>query len=137
MPFDDISNRRFTDHRPADSEVCMALYTKDSRAYSLMFQVGPEILGRLNWQIGDRVHIREGHGTDAGLFKIVKSDTSDGHKLTPTGSRSRYGAVKVANSILRHHTTGEVPQPLAPVQFQAFGGELLLMAPEWMVAKGA
>lgn len=139
MPFEEVSGVRVTGVVKGTPDNIMVSTTPNAGVpgyYSLVFRFGHRVLERLGWEIGKhRLMLLEGNGREAGLVKIVVSvpTAKSSWALCAHGaSKQGTGSFRISPGILRWHDTPAATHPGTEVEFQAFGGELLLMLPEWM-----
>jgi hypothetical protein len=120
--------------------VSYVLADERSSRYALAFRFGAAVLSRLVWTpLADRVCIFEGRGPDAGLLKIVRAAGGQrpSYALSGHGSRNAdHGAIKISIGMLRHHYVEDSAHPQTEVEFQAFGGEALILLPQWVIRAG-
>lgn len=142
MPFEQIGAPRVRGQEKGTANNVVASATiaseKDNR-YSLSLRFGAQVLARLGWQVNrDRLLLLEGTGREVGLLKIVvaPAETPRGHGLSAYGSSTDgTGTVKLNFSVLRWHDGPGCRQFQTECEFQAFGGEMLLMLPEWVARR--
>jgi hypothetical protein len=128
---------RTTDNEP----LTMGLHNGTS-GYAVSFRLSAVLLKVLGWSIGDRVILLEGSGPDAGVLKIARSEK--GYMLVVNGGKTPKGAqpdevaayFRVLTKALVHYTTPRETVGSAAVVYQTFGGELTLLAPDWLQPVG-
>lgn len=139
MPFEEVSGVRVSGVDKGTPDNVMVSTTPNAGAvgkFSLVFRFGHRVLDRLGWEVGKhRLALLEGNGREAGLVKILiaPSTAKSSWALCAHGaSKQGTGSFRISPVILRWHDAPAETQPASEVEFQAFGGEMLLMLPDWM-----
>lgn len=139
MPFEEVSGARIISAEKGTPDNVMVSTTPNAGVvgrFSLVFRFGHRVLERLGWEIGkQRLMLLEGNGREAGLVKIMTATQTAKFSwaLCAHGaSKQGTGSFRVSPNVLRWHDAPTKTYPACEVEFQAFGGELLLMLPEWM-----
>lgn len=142
MPFEPVGaprHRGLSEGTPDNVVASATTVSEQGGRYSLALRFGANVLSRLGWEIGrDRLTLLEGTGREVGLLKIVvaKPGTDRAYALSQHGSsRDGTGCTKINFSVLRWHDNIGGRQGQTEVEFQAFGGEMLLMLPDWVVRR--
>lgn len=139
MPFEEVCGVRVTGVVKGTPDNVMVSTTPNAGVpgnFSLVFRFGHRVLERLGWEIGKhRLMLLEGNGREAGLVKVALSapTAKSSWALCAHGaSKQGTGSFRISPNVLRWHDTPAATYPACEVEFQAFGGELLMMLPEWM-----
>lgn len=139
MPFEEVSGSRVISTAKGTPDNVMVSVTPNAGVvgrFSIAFRFGHRVLERLGWEIGKhRMMLLEGSGREAGLVKIMIATPAAKFSwalCTHGASKQGTGSFRIGPTTLRWHDTPAVTQPASEVEFQAFGGEMLLMLPEWM-----
>jgi hypothetical protein len=117
--------------------VTISATTTDNKTgrFALSIRIGGNVLARLGWAPRrDRVLLMEGTGREAGLVKVILASANQrpSYALSSNGDDEKTGNIKVSASAFRHHEVPQAAHPQVAVEFQAFGGEMLLMFPQWV-----
>lgn len=102
--------------------------------HALSIRIGANVLHRLGWVPRQhRVLLMEGTMREAGLVKIVLAPANHrpSYALSSNGLDEKTGNIKVSVTAFQHHSPPQACQPQTVVEFQAFGGDLLIMLPAW------
>jgi hypothetical protein len=139
MPFEAIESRQY---RSLDNYTpVMAFLTvtkKGGTPYaSMSLRIDAAALSKLGWKRGDRVIVSEGNGSDIGCLELsLLTGAGKGHMLSSyNGPNSGVVVVSISSTRFKHHAFPETTQHLTPVAYQAFGGRMTLMFPDWVSAK--
>ena len=100
---------------------------------SVAIRIGTQVLRKLNWVVGDRIMVQEGSGEDLQHIRLIRAP--DGYSLsaTPCLRDAKAGTFVVSSSMFRHHGMPTSNHPQTEVQFQAFGGDCLIVLPSWVL----
>ncbi len=138
MAFEVLKHNR-TERCVARLGVWIAIYTQATEKRQVSIYYGPEVLAKLGWKICDRVEVAEGTGTDSGVFQIKKSErhASGTYAISAwtKAEKSDAGGTRFnVDRLLHHIVQREGSHSLAECEFQAFGGSLLIMLPDFFQA---
>ena len=102
---------------------------------TVAIRIGKNVAERLGWTVGSKIVILEGSEREAGLLKLRPDDES-GYRANATNPKKPNGALAIMPQAghFRHHDFPSL-QLGEPVEVQAFGGEMLIMLPDWVVRK--
>lgn len=117
-------------------KVYIAVYGSRTKGVpnNVAIRVGKDVAEKLGWTAGTKIAILEGSEKEAGLLKLRVDD--DGYKANATNPKQPNGALVISPMAghFKHHDFPTL-QNGEPVQVQAFGGEMLILLPEWVVRK--
>lgn len=117
-------------------KVYLAVYGRkeSGEPNSVAIRIGKNVAEQLGWTVGTKIIILEGSEREAGLLKLRVDD--DGYKANATNPKKPNGAIVIMPQAghFRHHDFPTL-QLGEPVQVQAFGGEMLILLPDWVVRK--
>lgn len=137
MAFEPIKgNRSPGSERTEPDKVYIAVYGSrdESKPNTVTIRIGKEVAERLGWTSDSKIAILEGSEKEAGLLKLVPD--AAGYRAGPTNPKKPNGALML-QPMAGHFKYHDFPtlQLGQPVEVQAFGGEMLILLPEWVVRK--
>lgn len=142
MAFEQLSGGATTQRNRLDpAGVYFAIYRDTTHAtFNVAFRIMPDVMAKLGWKVSDRVEMLQGTGLDAGFLLIRKPRDAGGitYGLRQPGGKDGDlgGAFAMRAARLDKYIVPQEGRQSAKLEYQAFGGELKIMLPDYVVAKG-
>jgi hypothetical protein len=123
----------------ASEEVSVSVYAKSisTTGGCLSIYIPKGAMNKLGWKIGDVIVVDEGSGADIRHLQLTKSeDRRGGFSLSYYSSANKVdgpGNIRIGFTKLKYHTLPDKGHSAEITPFQAFGGRLLMVLPEWII----